>query len=72
MTSSSLEAFARLSADRRAILLMVTVEGFSYQETADALGVPVGTVMSRLSRARQAYRELTDGAKAVAPLRRVK
>lgn len=62
---SALEAFARLGADQRAVLLLVTVEGLDYRETAQALGVPVGTVMSRLSRARAAYRKLigdnTDG-----------
>lgn len=69
---SSLEAFGKLSADQRALLMMVSVEGFSYQEAADALGVPIGTVMSRLSRARQAYRRLTEGETPAMPLRRVK
>ncbi len=69
---SALEAFGKLSADQRALLMMVSVEGFSYQEAADALDVPIGTVMSRLSRARQAYRKLTEGETPAMPLRRVK
>ena len=41
-----------LSEFQRAPMLLVYVEGFSYQETADMLGIPIGTVMSRLARAR--------------------
>lgn len=41
-----------LSTNYRAVLLLVDVEEFSYQETADILQIPIGTVMSRLSRAR--------------------
>ena len=72
MARSALEAFGQLSADQRALLMMVSVEGFSYQEAAEALDVPIGTVMSRLSRARQAYRKLTEGETLTMPLRRVK
>jgi RNA polymerase sigma-70 factor, ECF subfamily len=39
-------------------LLLCEVEEMSYQEIADALSIPIGTVMSRLSRARKALREL--------------
>lgn len=66
----SLAALDRLSVDQRAILLLVAVEGMSYQEVADTLGIPVGTVMSRLSRARRALRTLMDG-KASRPALRV-
>lgn len=41
-----------LPEDQRVTLMMVSVEGASYREAADALGVPIGTVMSRVSRAR--------------------
>ena len=68
----ALGRFGDLSDDQRAVLLMVTVEGLSYEETAAALDIPLGTVMSRLSRARKAYRELTGDTAATTPLRRVK
>jgi len=54
-------AMGRLSAEHRQILLLINVEGQSYQEAADALGVPIGTVMSRLARARQRLRALIEG-----------
>jgi RNA polymerase sigma-70 factor (ECF subfamily) len=44
----------RLPEAQRVVMLLVAVEGLSYQEAADVLEVPIGTVMSRLSRARQA------------------
>jgi RNA polymerase sigma factor (sigma-70 family) len=54
----------RLPNDQRAVLLLVTLEDMSYQEAAKVLGIPIGTVMSRLSRARSRLRELMDGAGA--------
>lgn len=45
-------AIQALPEDQRQVLLLVTVEGFGYQETADLLDVPIGTIMSRLARAR--------------------
>jgi RNA polymerase sigma-70 factor (ECF subfamily) len=60
-------AFGRLSADHRAVLHLVSVEGLSYPEVADAMGVPVGTVMSRLSRARAALRSQLGEAEAPRP-----
>ena len=50
----------RLSEEHRQVLLLVGVEGMSYREAADVLGLPIGTVMSRLSRARGALREKLD------------
>lgn len=46
-------AMAEMAPDQRAVLMLVCVDGLSYREAADVLGVPIGTVMSRLSRARQ-------------------
>jgi RNA polymerase sigma-70 factor (ECF subfamily) len=60
-------AFRRLSDDHRAVLHLVSVEGLSYPAVADALGVPVGTVMSRLSRARAALRAELGEAEAPRP-----
>lgn len=68
----ALGSFDQLSDDQRAVLLMVTVEDLSYEDTAAALGIPLGTVMSRLSRARKAYRELTGDNNPTTALRRVK
>jgi RNA polymerase sigma factor (sigma-70 family) len=50
----------RLPQDQRAVLLLVSVEDMSYEETAHIVGAPVGTVMSRLSRARTRLRELMN------------
>lgn len=47
----------RLAADHRTVVQLVIVEGFSYEETATALDLPVGTVRSRLSRARAQLKE---------------
>jgi len=73
-----LRAFAALPEEQRAVLLLVGVEDVSYQEAAHVLGVPIGTVMSRLSRGRERLRrsmhgELKqNGPGCSAPLRRVK
>ncbi len=49
-------AIRRLPDEQREVLLLVALEELSYGETAKALGIPVGTVMSRLSRARERLR----------------
>jgi RNA polymerase sigma-70 factor (ECF subfamily) len=61
IASSVLRAFARLPEEQRTLLYCASVEGLSYREIADMLEVPIGTVMSRLSRARQALRQLSEG-----------
>ncbi|KXV02057.1 sigma-70 family RNA polymerase sigma factor [Acetobacter cerevisiae] len=53
-------AFERLSDDHRQVLLLVGVEGFEYATVAEILGVPVGTVMSRLSRGRTVLHSLVN------------
>ena len=65
-----LTQLAALSEDHRAILLLVGVEGLAYGDVARVLGLPVGTVMSRLSRAREQFRRLIEGERPA--LRRVK
>jgi RNA polymerase sigma-70 factor (ECF subfamily) len=56
-----LRGFASLPEKQRAVLLLIGVEDLSYAEAARVLGVPVGTVMSRLSRGRERLRRLIDG-----------
>ena len=66
----------RLPDDQREALLLVSLQDLSYEDVARITGVPVGTVMSRLSRARHRLRELMEGTRpassAVTPLRRLK
>ena len=52
-----LQALAKVPQDFRAVVLLVDVEEFSYKETASMLNLPIGTVMSRLSRGRKLLRE---------------
>jgi RNA polymerase sigma-70 factor (ECF subfamily) len=53
-------AMNRLPERSRELLVLRELEGLSYQELADAIGLPIGTVMSGLSRARRAFREALD------------
>ena len=72
IAQTTLQAFDQLSTEQRALLLWISVEGLSYQQVADILEVPIGTVMSRLSRARQALRALSEGEITRPALRRLK
>jgi RNA polymerase sigma-70 factor (ECF subfamily) len=56
-----IHAVNRLSVEHRQILLLVSVEELSYREIADELEIPLGTVMSRLARARERLREILQG-----------
>ena len=64
-------ALAQLPPPQREVLLLVALEGMSYEETAAILDLPLGTVMSRLYRARERMRGLLRGENTPA-LRRVK
>jgi RNA polymerase sigma-70 factor (ECF subfamily) len=72
----AVRAFAQLSEEHRRILLLTGLEGLSYREVAEVLEVPIGTVMSRLARARERLRVLLEGGEEQAPrqptLRRIK
>ena len=67
-----IEALDRLPQEQRAVILLVALEGFSYDEVADVLEVPIGTVRSRLSRGRQSLRQLRVAPVERPALRRVK
>src|SRR5689334_24330335 len=54
-------ALATLVDEQRAALLLVVLEGLSYREVAEVQGVPIGTVMSRLARARAQIKSYLDG-----------
>jgi RNA polymerase sigma-70 factor (ECF subfamily) len=60
-----------LPADQRAVLCLIAVEDLGYEQAARVLGVPVGTVMSRLSRARERLRQMAEARPARPALRRV-
>ena len=59
------QSMQRLPEEQRQVLLLVGLEGFSYDEAAQITGVPVGTVMSRLSRARRKLRQMLDDGEQI-------
>ena len=58
------KAMSRLSVEHREILLLVSVEELNYREISEELGIPQGTVMSRLARARERLRSTMQGEAA--------
>ncbi len=65
------QALDRLAPQHREVIVLVGLEEMSYRDVSEILGVPIGTVMSRLSRAREQMRQLLE-ERGVAGLRRVK
>ena len=65
-------ALEQLAPEQRRVLLLVALEDFTYAEAAAITGVPIGTVMSRLARGREALRQLTEQSGRAGGLRRVK
>ncbi|WP_265946488.1 RNA polymerase sigma factor [Dechloromonas sp. A34] len=65
-------ALARLPEEQRAVLLLVALEEMSYDEVASTLGIPVGTVMSRLSRGRERLRLILEARQPPSNLRVVR
>lgn len=63
--SQVLNAVAQLPEAQRETVLLVYLEGWSYREAADALGIPVGTVMSRLAAAREKLASLKDESASI-------
>lgn len=65
-------ALARLPEEQRTVLLLVALEEMRYEEVAETLGIPIGTVMSRLARGREKLRLILENRQPVANLRVVK
>jgi RNA polymerase sigma-70 factor, ECF subfamily len=53
-------ALAQITEERREVILLIGLEGISYEEAATILDVPIGTIRSRLSRGRESLRTLMD------------
>ncbi len=64
-------ALTLLPYEQKSVLLLIGLDERSYEETAHILDIPVGTVMSRLSRARDRLRQLLDGAPTAVPALKV-
>lgn len=59
--SNLIQALASLPDGQREVLLLVGLEGLTYEQVSQVLGIPIGTVMSRLSRAREHLRQILSG-----------
>jgi RNA polymerase sigma-70 factor (ECF subfamily) len=62
-------ALDTLAPEQREVVLLIALEDMSYADVSRALGIPMGTVMSRLSRGRERLRRAMEGEPATAPLR---
>ena len=62
-------ALGALSPEQREVVLLIALEDMTYAEVGRALGIPIGTVMSRLSRGREKLRRLMEGETGRGPLR---
>ena len=62
-------ALSAISPDQREVVLLIALEDMTYAEVGHALGIPIGTVMSRLSRGREKLRRLMEGETQRSPLR---
>lgn len=60
------QAMSGLPEDQRILLGLVVVDGLSYRQAAESLGIPIGTVMSRLSRARRRLADAIESPRAAA------
>jgi RNA polymerase sigma-70 factor (ECF subfamily) len=69
-TIDFMRGLAGLSVEHRQILLLVGLEGLNYREVSDELGIPIGTVMSRLARARERLRGALEKENTVNPAER--
>jgi RNA polymerase sigma-70 factor (ECF subfamily) len=67
MLAETRQRFSRLPDDQRVALALVVLDGLSYRDAAAQLEIPVGTLMSRLSRARDALRTMIDESKVYDP-----
>ena len=67
MLAQAVKAMQSLPDEQRVVASLVLVEGFGYQETADILNVPIGTVTSRLARAREALAARLNQTTEAAP-----
>lgn len=60
---NTLSMLSNLTPDQQSVLVLIAVEGLSYAEAAEALDIPMGTLMSRLARGREELRRLVSGEK---------
>jgi RNA polymerase sigma-70 factor (ECF subfamily) len=62
-----MRAMESLPEEQRSVLLLISVEDLSYLQVSEVLGIPLGTVMSRLSRGRERLRQLMEGERSAIP-----